>query len=116
MSPRCAFVRLRSSLPEVTPSPCILPRRPPPAGPAASTSSMRLFVLSGVLHLLIALRLVPALPLAGAVAVAAWLLASAVLVPMGLMARRYARPPRSDQLAAAGLFAMGLFSSLFVLT
>jgi predicted MPP superfamily phosphohydrolase len=77
---------------------------------------MRLFVLSGVLHLLIALRLVPALPLAGGVAVAAWLLASAVLVPMGLMARRYARPPRSDQLAAAGLFAMGLFSSLFVLT
>ena len=77
---------------------------------------MRLFVLSGLLHLLIALRLVPHLPLAGGIALAAWLLASAALVPMGLMARRFARPPRSDQLAAAGLFALGLFSSLFVLT
>jgi len=77
---------------------------------------MRLFVLSGLLHFVIALRLVPALPLAAGIAVAAWLLASAVLVPMGLMARRYARPPRSDQLAAAGLFAMGLFSSLFILS
>ncbi|MGZ5270374.1 MAG: metallophosphoesterase [Ramlibacter sp.] len=77
---------------------------------------MRLFLLSALLHLLIALRLLPALPLAGALALAAWLLVSMVLVPMGLMARRFARPPRSDQLAAAGLFALGLFSSLFVLT
>ena len=76
---------------------------------------MRLFLLSAVLHLLVALRLVPALPLPGGIAVAAWLLVSAVLAPMGLMARRYARPPRSDQLAAAGLFAMGLFSSVLVL-
>jgi predicted MPP superfamily phosphohydrolase len=77
---------------------------------------MRLFVVSGLLHFVIALRLVPALPLAPGIAVAAWLLASAILVPMGLTARRYARPPRSDQLAAAGLFAMGLFSSLFILS
>jgi predicted MPP superfamily phosphohydrolase len=77
---------------------------------------MRLFFLSALLHLLVGVRLVPALPASGGLVLAAWLLASAVLVPMGLMARRYARPPRSDQLAAAGLFAMGLFSSLFVLT
>ena len=77
---------------------------------------MRLFLLSGLLHLAIALRLVPALPLAGGVLLACLLLASAALVPMGLMARRFARPPRSDQLAAAGLFALGLFSSLLVLT
>ena len=47
---------------------------------------MRLFLLSGLLHLAIALRLVPALPLAGGVLLACLLLASAVLVPMGLMA------------------------------
>lgn len=77
---------------------------------------MPLFLLSLLVHGFIALRLLPALPLAGGIALGAWLLVSAVLVPMGLMARRFARPPRSDQLAAAGLFALGLFSSLFVLT
>ncbi|WP_427914047.1 metallophosphoesterase [Ramlibacter sp. MMS24-I3-19] len=77
---------------------------------------MRLFFLSGLLHLLIGLRLLAHLPLPGAIALGLWLLASAVLVPMGLTARRWARPPRSDQLAGAGLFALGLFSSQFVLT
>ena len=77
---------------------------------------MRLFLLSALLHGLIALRLLPALASAAAGALASWLLVSAVLVPMGLMARRFARPPRSDRLAAAGLLALGLFSSLFVLT
>ncbi len=77
---------------------------------------MRLFVLSGLLHLLIGIRLVPDLPLAAGVALALLLAASAALVPLGMMARRFARPPQSDQLAAAGLFCLGLFSSLFVLT
>ncbi|KQT12198.1 metallophosphoesterase [Ramlibacter sp. Leaf400] len=77
---------------------------------------MPLFILSLLLHAFIGLRLLPALPLAAAFALGAWLLTSAVLVPAGLMARRIARPPRADQLATAGLFALGLFSSLFVLT
>ncbi|MBK0391494.1 metallophosphoesterase [Ramlibacter algicola] len=77
---------------------------------------MRLFVLSALLHFLVGMRLVPQLPAWGMAALGAWLLASAVLIPFGLTARRWARPPRSDWLAAAGLFAMGLFSSLFVLT
>jgi predicted MPP superfamily phosphohydrolase len=77
---------------------------------------LALFVLSFLVHALIGLRLLPALPGAGAAALGAWLAVSALLVPMGLMARRFARPPRADQLATAGLFALGLFSSLFVLT
>jgi predicted MPP superfamily phosphohydrolase len=77
---------------------------------------MALFLLSGLFHLLIGMRLVPSLPAAGAVALVLWLAVSTVLVPMGLTARRWARPPASDWLAIAGLFSMGLFSSLFVLT
>lgn len=77
---------------------------------------MRLFLLSALLHGLIALRLLPALAPGVAGALGSWLLLSTLLVPLGLMARRFARPPRSDRLAAAGLFTLGLFSSLFVLT
>ncbi len=84
--------------------------------PIAILPPVRLFLLSALLHGLIGLRLLPALASAAAGALASWLLLSAVLVPMGLMARRFARPPRSDRLATAGLFALGLFSSLFVLT
>jgi predicted MPP superfamily phosphohydrolase len=69
------------------------------------------FTLSVLLHLYLAVGLVPW--------VGAWLLApltiSAVLVPMGLLASRMKRKRWSDQLAWAGLFAMGMFSSLLVL-
>ncbi|HYF18818.1 MAG TPA: metallophosphoesterase [Ramlibacter sp.] len=77
---------------------------------------MPLFLLSGLLHALIGLRLLPQLPVPAAIGLGVVLAASAVLVPMGLAARRYARPPASDRLAATGLFLLGLFSSLFVLT
>jgi uncharacterized protein len=73
--------------------------------------------LSMALHFYIGARLVPAL--AGpwsAAALALLLVASALLVPMGMLARRYAKPPVSDTLAAIGLAFMGLFSSLLVLT
>jgi predicted MPP superfamily phosphohydrolase len=77
---------------------------------------MALFLLSGLFHLLIGMRLVAALPPVAAATRVLWLVISTVLVPMGLTARRWARPPASDRLATAGLFALGLFSSLFVLT
>ena len=79
-------------------------------------SPLKLFLLSALVHAFLALRLLPAGPAGADLGLAAWLLVSTVLVPMGLMARRYARPPRSDQLAAAGLFGLGLLSSLVVLT
>ncbi len=44
------------------------------------------------------------------------LLSSAGFLPMGMFSRRVARPPLADTLAAIGLFFMGLFSSLLVIT
>ena len=74
--------------------------------------------LSALLHGYIGLRLLPGL--------AAWpgagfllpgvLVLSALVMPLGLMARRVARPPLADLLSWAGLLCMGLFSSLLVLT
>ena len=43
------------------------------------------------------------------------LLISAVLVPMGVLARRVAKPPLADVLTWLSLLCMGLFSTLFVL-
>jgi predicted MPP superfamily phosphohydrolase len=74
--------------------------------------------LIGLLHAYIGWRLLPDLAL-GSTAVAggsAALLLSCLLVPAGLLARTIRRQPLSDRLAWAGLIAVGLFSSLFVLT
>ena len=75
------------------------------------------FVLSAVLHGYIASRLLPALP-GGPLVVAplaALLLASALLLPLGLLGRR-AGGRLAPWLAWSGLVALGLFSSLFVST
>lgn len=79
---------------------------------------MPLFFFSLLLHAYLGARLLPAL--------AAWpvaqlllgltLLASMVLMPMGLTARRIQSPVLADRLAWTGMLFMGLFSSLFVLT
>ena len=70
-----------------------------------------------LLHAYIGARLVPHLPY-GAPAIVgllAWLVASAVLMPLGLRARR-AGAEGAQGVVWAGLIAMGSFSSLFVLT
>lgn len=74
--------------------------------------------LLGLLHAYIGWRVLPDLPVAPMVKLlgACWLLASFVLVPTGLLSRAIKRQPLSDRLAWAGLLAMGLFSSLLVLT
>jgi len=70
------------------------------------------------LHGLIGWRVLPALPVApwlqwlGAV----WLLLSFLLIPAGLLASVIKRQPLSDRLAWAGMLAMGMFSSLLMLT
>jgi predicted MPP superfamily phosphohydrolase len=77
-----------------------------------------LLFLSTLLHGYIASRLLPAWtgqPLVLGL-VAAMLLASAVLMPSGLMARRLHSPRLAQALTWAGYLCMGLFSSLFVLT
>jgi predicted MPP superfamily phosphohydrolase len=77
-----------------------------------------IFGLSLALHLYIGARTVPSLPWeAAAWAFALLLAASTVLSPLGMLARRLAlRPAVADRLAWIGLFALGLFSSLLVLT
>jgi predicted MPP superfamily phosphohydrolase len=81
---------------------------------------MSLFTLLGLsmgLHLYIGARLVPDLPTAlGGALLAVLLVASALFVPLGLLARRIARPPAADTLAWIGLLFLGLFSSLLVCT
>ena len=75
-----------------------------------------LYSISLLLHGYIGWRLLPALAGFPAVGVAAVLVLSALLMPLGLVARRVVRPPLADTLAWIGLLCMGLFSSLFVLT
>lgn len=72
--------------------------------------------LSASLHLYIGARLVPALPAAAGSALALLLLASAALVPAGLLARRLLKPPAADRLTWIGMLCMGWFSTLLVLT
>jgi uncharacterized protein len=76
-----------------------------------------LFTLSIALHLYIGVRLGPALPgLVPAALLAILLLASALIMPMGFLARRISRSRGANALTWAGFLFMGLFSSLLVLT
>ena len=79
-----------------------------------------LFLLSTLLHAYVAWRVAPALGegfgLAYGLAFALLMLGSALLMPMTLFARNVRSQPLADRLAWAGSLAMGLFSSLFVLT
>jgi predicted MPP superfamily phosphohydrolase len=71
-----------------------------------------------LLHVYIGVRLLPALGLGlpGMLAGAALLVLSTVLVAVGLLSSSLRRRRWSEQLAWMGLLAMGLFSSLLVLT
>jgi uncharacterized protein len=79
---------------------------------------MPLWIISIALHAYVGMRIVPALPgeFWPALIFAAVLAVSAAAMPMSLLARRLRAQPWSDRLAWAGALAMGLFSSLFVLT
>jgi uncharacterized protein len=77
-----------------------------------------LVLFSLLLHGYVGLRLLPSLeawPWAG-LAVAVLLAASAALLPLSLMGRKLRWPAARTALAWSGMLAMGLFSSLFVLT
>src|SRR4051812_10657134 len=96
------------------PSPNMCPFQAIPDAPGAAhapTMSLPVILaLSAALHLYIGARLVPVLPGPAAIALVVLLLASAVLVPAGMMARRLLRPPAADRLVWAGMLFMGLFS------
>ncbi|WP_028533968.1 metallophosphoesterase [Paludibacterium yongneupense] len=74
--------------------------------------------LLAALHVYIGLRLLPALPLdaGGRTAAAVVLLLSCLLIPMAVASRMVARQSLADIMAWAGSLAMGVFSSLLVLT
>ena len=71
-----------------------------------------------VLHVYVGLRLIPDLGggLPAQAALLVWLLVSATVMPYTFGARRAHATARSDRLAWAGGLAMGMFSTLFVLT
>ncbi|HZX28978.1 MAG TPA: metallophosphoesterase [Telluria sp.] len=74
--------------------------------------------LLALLHMYIGLRLIPAIGLVGfgwALAVA-FLMASTILLPAGLVATRVRKGDLADLLSWIGMLTMGLFSSLLVLT
>ena len=79
-------------------------------------SPITLLALSAALHLYIGARLAPALPPPWGSALAVLVAVSALLVPGGLLARRLLRPPAADRLTWAGMLALGLFSTLLLLT
>lgn len=75
--------------------------------------------LVALTHAYIGIRLVPDLPGGAAVTGAAIvaLIASTLLIPLGMLARFVIqRQPLSDRVSWVGVLAMGLFSSLLVLT
>jgi predicted MPP superfamily phosphohydrolase len=72
--------------------------------------------LSALLHSYIGLRLLPALAPGWAAAVLVLLAASAVVVPLGLVAGRRLRTPAADRFTWVGMLFLGLFSSLLVAT
>jgi uncharacterized protein len=74
--------------------------------------------LLALLHIYIGWRVLPDLPVPATIRLlgGAWLALSFVLAPTGLLARAIRRQPLADRLAWAGLLALGLFSSLLVLT
>jgi predicted MPP superfamily phosphohydrolase len=78
---------------------------------------LSLYTPIALLHLYIAVRVLPDLqsPVLFA-ALAAWLVASTILIPFAFNSRRENRGPVLHMLAWVGLIAMGMFSSLFVLT
>ncbi len=77
------------------------------------------FLISLLLHAMIGWRVAPDLAATNsALGALLWIMlaVSALLMPMGMLAKRVAKPPLSKILTWAGLLCMGLFSSLLVLT
>lgn len=98
-----------------------MPDQPPPAaGRQAPPLRFLLlaFIVLGLLHLYIGLRLLPALSLTDNLRALAilWLVLSWLLVPMAVLSRTITRPWLATVLGWGGTLSMGLFSSLFVLT
>lgn len=83
-----------------------------------SSFFLRFLTLGALAHVYVGARLIPDALLnpAGATAAILALILSCILIPLGMLGRSSVHPPWGDRIAWVGLIAMGLFSSLFVLT
>lgn len=83
-----------------------------------SSFFLRFLTLGALAHVYVGARLIPdaLLSPAGATAAILALILSCILIPLGMLGRSSVHPPWGDRIAWVGLIAMGLFSSLFVLT
>lgn len=81
-------------------------------------STLFVLALLGLLHFYIGWRILPALPIAVVwkALASAWLAASWLLIPAGMLAHSVSNRVNADRLSWAGMLALGLFSSLFVST
>jgi len=79
---------------------------------------IRVIVIGILMHVYIGVRLIPAAPVGVPLKwlAALLLVASALLIPLGMAARNITQQPLSDRLAWVGLLMMGSFSSLLMLT
>jgi len=79
---------------------------------------IRVIGIGILMHVYIGVRLIPAAPVGVPLKwlAALLLVASALLIPLGMTARNISQQPLSDRLAWVGLLMMGLFSSLLMLT
>ncbi|SUA78076.1 3',5'-cyclic adenosine monophosphate phosphodiesterase CpdA [Pandoraea pnomenusa] len=77
-----------------------------------------MLAIIALLHAYIGWRLLPPLPVAAVWKVLGglWLVASTVLIPLGLMSRAIQKEPLATLLTWTGMTAIGVFSTLFVLT
>ena len=79
---------------------------------------LRVIGIGILFHIYVGMRLIPAAPVGAPLR---WLgvlmlIASVLVIPLGMAARTIESQPLSDRLAWIGLIALGLFSSLLVLT
>lgn len=79
---------------------------------------VRFIAIGILLHAYVGFRLIPDLLVPAAVKWLAvlWLVLSVLVIPPGMLARRFKRQPLGDRLAWTGMLFMGFFSSLLMLT
>ncbi|QYD71336.1 metallophosphoesterase [Paraburkholderia edwinii] len=83
-----------------------------------SSFFVRLVSIGILFHLYVGFRIIPDLPIGstGRALCVLWLVLSCLLIPAGMLARRFEQQSVGDRFAWVGLLAMGFFSSLLVLT
>ncbi|GAB7522141.1 metallophosphoesterase [Paraburkholderia sp. 2C] len=83
-----------------------------------SSFFVRLVSIGVLFHLYVGFRIIPDLPIGstGRALCVLWLVLSCLLIPAGMLARRFEQQSVGDRFAWIGLLAMGFFSSLLVLT